>query len=771
MGQLSKNVGRSLQFLLFGLVILITGSPLWAATNLTENKTLDLYKAELGATGQFIAPTLEVVQREAFGIAAAATQSPALEVAESGGFNAVFLAWVLTLLTVAATLFAAWYLSTYTDTDGNRHRGWTLGSKLSLSLGSLTILLMVVTSITLTSLAAYEVNDKQFQRLSKNALTMNHIETELQQMRLASNKFLRENNQESLLQFTTAIGNVLNYIDEVRPHLSAEEIESLDLIQQKIQAYDRGVSEVVIAIDQRNGILHSQLNITGPRLVELLMAVKKTAWADNDPPAALVAAETLNELSLARVSVMRYLRTYAEKDVADAIARLSNAAKATTDLSTELQNPVRRARLAEIESGFAFYTERLNTMRGHIADRERIVDEQLDVYGPQIAKAGEALIASVEQKQATLASNNDTLRAWITMVTLIAGTISLILAFSITFILVRGINLIANKVLGAMNAVADGNLSVPLLNAKGSDELASLARATDRMNTSLRDVIQQVRDSASSVTQGATQIAAASEEISSGMTDQSAQVTQVSAAIEEMSSSIIEVARKSADASNAASDAGSVADSGGKIVRETVEGMNAINNAVIDSSRSVAELGKRGEQIGEIISVINDIADQTNLLALNAAIEAARAGEHGRGFAVVADEVRKLADRTTKATEEIAESIEAIQTETGSAVSKMERGTEQVARGVEQATSAGKSLEQIVVSTRDVASMIQSIAAAAEEQSSASEQVSRSISSIQVITEESTKGAQSAAQAATSLADKAERLNQLVARFKLDKTD
>ncbi len=279
--------------------------------------------------------------------------------------------------------------------------------------------------------------------------------------------------------------------------------------------------------------------------------------------------------------------------------------------------------------------------------------------------------------------------------------------------------------------------------------------------------VKQVVATIQEVSGAATELAASSEQMAAGMKEQSQQVTQISSAIEEMSASVVEVARKSGEAAQNANESGQVAEEGGAIVGQTVEGMKAINEAVSSSAVSVQELGKRGEQIGQIIEVINDIADQTNLLALNAAIEAARAGEHGRGFAVVADEVRKLADRTTKATEEIAGSIKAIQVETTDAVERMTTGTEQVKRGVELATGAGVSLQQIVDSAKDVATMIQSIAAAAEEQSAASEQVSRNVESISAVTRQSAEGATQAAAAATQLSSKAEQLRRLVGQFRL----
>jgi methyl-accepting chemotaxis protein len=318
-------------------------------------------------------------------------------------------------------------------------------------------------------------------------------------------------------------------------------------------------------------------------------------------------------------------------------------------------------------------------------------------------------------------------------------------------------------------AQGDGDLT-QRIDVKSKDEIGQLGGYVNQFIKKIHDVISEVSGATREVASAATEIASSSEEIASGMNEQSSQVTQISSAIEQMSSSVVEVARKSAEAANNAQESGKVATEGGQVVSETITGMNAISDAVTASAASVSELGKRGEQIGQIIEVINDIADQTNLLALNAAIEAARAGEHGRGFAVVADEVRKLADRTTKATEEIAESITAIQDETSQAVERMNAGTEQVKVGVEKATQAGQSLEQIVAGAQEVSSMIQSIAAAAEEQSATSEEVSRNVEQISAVTKQTSEGTNQAATAAVQLSEKAEQLLRLVGTFKVDQS-
>ena len=299
------------------------------------------------------------------------------------------------------------------------------------------------------------------------------------------------------------------------------------------------------------------------------------------------------------------------------------------------------------------------------------------------------------------------------------------------------------------------------------DETAELSGWFNTFVCKVHDIIADVARTATQVAAASSQVAASSEELSSGMKQQAEQTTQVSAAVEQMGATVAEVSRKSEDASNAATEAGSRANEGARIVELTVEGIRSIATMVNDSAGAINELGKRGEQIGQVIGVISDIADQTNLLALNAAIEAARAGEHGRGFAVVADEVRKLAERTTKATDEVSESIRAIQSETTAAVQRMNTGTSKVEEGVKLAEEAGTSLRAIVGGSTKVAEMIGQIAAAAQQQAAASEQIGRSIETINAVARQSTQGVSEAAEAATSLSRKAEELQRMVGGFKL----
>ena len=323
------------------------------------------------------------------------------------------------------------------------------------------------------------------------------------------------------------------------------------------------------------------------------------------------------------------------------------------------------------------------------------------------------------------------------------------------------------KILVEMNKFADGDLMISLKSEK-DDEIGRLFNGFNLVVKNIREMIIATSEAIEATASASTEISSSSEEMAAGAQEQSSQTLEIASSIEEMTRTILDTTRNSSIAAEAAKKSGDMAKEGGKVVSETIIGMNRIAEVVSKSAETVQALGKSSNQIGEIIQVIDEIADQTNLLALNAAIEAARAGEQGRGFAVVADEVRKLAERTTKATKEISGMIKQIQTDTHNAVISMEEGTSEVEKGKLLADKAGQSLKEIITGADQVVGVITQVAAASEEQSATSEQISKNIESINNVTKESADGVQQIARSAEDLSRLTVNLQELIARFKFD---
>ncbi|MGC2210723.1 MAG: methyl-accepting chemotaxis protein [Candidatus Korobacteraceae bacterium] len=317
------------------------------------------------------------------------------------------------------------------------------------------------------------------------------------------------------------------------------------------------------------------------------------------------------------------------------------------------------------------------------------------------------------------------------------------------------------------NRIANNDLSADDLVVDSQDEIGDATAALNTMKNNLRQMVHAIASTAESVAAASEELSATAGEQTQAAETQRNQVIQIATAMHEMTSTVVEVSGNSNRAAEVARQSAEMANRGGEIVENTLKTMNVISNAVSSTGKQVDELGKRSNEIGRIAAVIDEIADQTNLLALNAAIEAARAGEQGRGFAVVADEVRKLAERTTTATKEIARMIEAIQLETHSAVLAMEEGTRQVKQGVAATNQAGEALHGIIRKSEEVGDMITMIATAATEQSSTTEEVKNSMEQISRLVEASTIGTQQSAKACQDLSGLTNNLRNLVERFHL----
>jgi len=339
--------------------------------------------------------------------------------------------------------------------------------------------------------------------------------------------------------------------------------------------------------------------------------------------------------------------------------------------------------------------------------------------------------------------------------------------------LISGLNQTVDAVVGPINEsgkviekLASGDLTVRM-HGSYQGEYAKIKENINLLADSFESALTEVTESIQATASSSNQISSSTEEMAAGAQEQAIQTTEVAGAIEEMTKTILETTNSVNIAADESKNANSLAKKGTKKVDEAKQGMDKIVTSAQQTGQIISSLARKTDQIGEIAQIIDDIANQTNLLALNAAIEAARAGEQGRGFAVVADEVRKLAERTAKATKEIAETIKLIQKEAKEADSSMVEAGRSVAEGIQMNEEVGAVLIEILDASNKASDMITQVAAASEEQSSAAEQISKSIELINNVTQESTNGVQQVAKAAEDLSRLTVNLQELISQFRL----
>ena len=344
----------------------------------------------------------------------------------------------------------------------------------------------------------------------------------------------------------------------------------------------------------------------------------------------------------------------------------------------------------------------------------------------------------------------------------VTGIMVIILMVLLRRSIVRALGTIIDEV----SCLTNGDISRQF-DATARDEIGQVSGMLNQFIKKMHTAVSNIADTSVQVSAASAQLHATADGIATGAEEVAQQAGTVATASEEMSATSGNIAQSCQMAAEGAQRASQSASDGVEVVEKTVAVMGQIAGKVQESAKTVESLGARSDQIGAIIGTIEDIADQTNLLALNAAIEAARAGEQGRGFAVVADEVRALAERTTRATKEISEMIKAIQNETKRAVEVMEQGVRQVESGTAEAARSGEALRDILEHINAVAMQVNQIATAAEEQTATTSEISGNIYQITGLVQQTSLGAQESATSAAQLRGNAADLQRLVNQFKL----
>jgi methyl-accepting chemotaxis protein len=460
---------------------------------------------------------------------------------------------------------------------------------------------------------------------------------------------------------------------------------------------------------------------------------------------------------LARYEVRGYTATTNADTEQKAIAQLDSAIASVKALNVhfaELQPDALRS----LETALSGYRSALQTYKTANSDVVQARKEMTD-QGAAIVSLSEQLYQIQLDRRDAESAKARTLQLVSTLLALLVGIIAAVL-------ITRQITGPLRDTLAVVDRIASGDLSQDVKVTR-RDELGVLQQGIARMGVTLRDLISGIRDGVTQIASAAEELSAVTEQTSAGVNSQKIETDQVATAMHEMTATVQEVARNAEQASQAAAAADGEAREGDKVVGEAIAQIERLASEVVRSTEAMNVLQQESDKIGSVMDVIKAVAEQTNLLALNAAIEAARAGEAGRGFAVVADEVRGLAQRTQKSTEEIEGLVAGLQNGTQQVAAVMNNSRTLTDSSVALTRKAGASLENITRTVSNIQSMNQQIAAAAEQQSAVAEEISRSIINVRDVSEQTAAASDETAASSVELARLGNQLQAMVSHFRV----
>jgi len=646
-------------------------------------------------------------------------------------------------------------------------RNLKIGIRLAVGIGTVLVLLAVVAGAAVIGLRGGNANFATYRGMARQTSAAGLMNGELLTARLNVKEFLLKGTDQSVANVSEAIDNLNTVIKESESLFagSEEDRQALQAIVTSAQAYQGAFLKVTELRKQRNALV-DHVNEVGPKIEKDLSAVMESAYRDADAEAAYRAGDSLRSLLLGRLYVSKFLTENLQDHVDRVRKEMADFdAKAATTLS-QLQNPERRRLLQEAIDLSKDYVKTFEELQSVIFARNDIIDNTMNKVGPEMAKQLDNIVTSKKAAEDELGPRAAAEMEQSMMIALVISAVALVMGLMAGFVIARGITRPISAMTNAMGVLANGDTTVQIPARGQKDEIGSMAEAvqvfkdnmieTDRLRKEQEETKQRseaerrqamldladrfeasVGGVVGAVTSAATELQATAQSLSATAEETSQQSNAVAAASEQMTQNVQTVASATEELSS------SIREIGNQVTESTRIVGTAVTQAE-DTNAKVKTLAEAAQKIGDVVTLINEIAAQTNLLALNATIEAARAGEAGKGFAVVASEVKQLAAQTAKATDEIGTQIAGMQAATGDSVAAIKEigGTigriseiaSTIAAAVEEQGAATQEISRNVMQaaqgTQQVASNITDVNRGASETGSASSQVLASAQSL-----------------------------------------
>jgi len=626
----------------------------------------------------------------------------------------------------------------------------SVSRKLTIGFGLVLLLTLIITATGWSSVSSLIDRGDKLAKISQ-------ISEQTMELRTARMGYESQSNADTAKAVMTALDKLDGDLKIAYARISgADDLKLLDAQIQAAADYRRAFDDMSKAIQVREAS-RANLGATADAAVAEVNKIEEALIQHDNILQFNSAVGVSKQIQQARFQVRGYtfsgnpdFEKNANAAIDEAIVGVNTLAG---DVSSQYIPQLQRANLA---------LKGYRAAVGQYRDAQQVSRQALEkmaALGQDLLDLSDKLTASQNNKRDVDSRQAQSMLGLATVLAMFFGVLA---AWAIT----RQITLPLKQTLIAVDRVASGDLTHNLTLGR-RDELGQLQSSIQRMTISLRELIGGISDGVTQIASAAEELSAVTEQTSAGVNSQKVETDQVATAMHQMTATVQEVARNAEEASEAAVAADQQAREGDKVVNEAIAQIERLASEVGHSTEAMGELKRESDKIGSVLDVIKSVAQQTNLLALNAAIEAARAGEAGRGFAVVADEVRSLAQRTQKSTEEIEDLIAGLQNGTQQVATIMDNSRELTTSSVELTRRAGGALESITKTVSAIQSMNQQIAAAAEQQSATAEEINRSVLNVRDVSEQTSAASEETAASSVELARLGTHLQGLVGRFRV----